>query len=102
MLPPLDPRVLSAPGCDDDDDADSQLIIQAKRRLNTDRNLSVGVLLLLQTYAPFLAQLHQDRAPNHHHRKGADSWHIRFRVRIRAGESVSLANGSIYAGSSLR
>lgn len=46
-----------------DDDADSEFIIQAKRRLDIDRNLSAGVLLILQTYGRFLAQLYQDRVP---------------------------------------
>ena len=96
MLPPLDSRILSALVCDDDDDADSEFVIQAKRRLKTDRNLSLGVLLLLQTYGRFLAQLHQDRVPMYHERWGADSWHIAFRVRMPWQMSVSSTNGHLF------
>ncbi len=81
MLPPLNPRFLNALGCDGDD-ASSWMIRQAKDELNIDRNLSLGVLLLLETYARFTAQLHQDEAPSYRNRKGADSWHIQFRVRV--------------------
>lgn len=79
MLPPLDSRVLSAL-VRDGDYADSEFLGQAKSRLNKDRNLCLGVLLLLWTYGRFLAQLYQDKAPLGDNRKGADSWNIQFRV----------------------
>lgn len=79
MLPPLNPRILTALVCDGDK-LDNEFIIQGKRRLNRDRNLSLGVLMLLETCGRFGAQLYQDVAPMSNNRKGADSWHIRFRV----------------------
>ena len=57
----------------DGHDAGSWLIRQAKNCLNIDRNLSLGVLVLLSTYGPFLAQLYQDKNPLASNKKGADS-----------------------------
>ena len=79
MLPPLDTRILNAL-VRDGDDAGSWMIRQAKHCLNIDRNLSLGLLMLLSTYGPFLAQLYQDEAPLDTNKRGADSWHIGFRV----------------------
>ena len=79
MLPPLDARVVDAL-VHDGDDASSRMIRQAKSCLNIDRNLSLGVLMLLSTYGPFLAQLYQDKAPLYSNKIGADSWHIEFPV----------------------
>ena len=80
MLPPLDKSILDAL-VRDGDDAGSWMISQAKNCLNIDRNLSLGVLMLLAPYGRFLAQLYQDEAPLDSDKKGADSWHIGFRVR---------------------
>ena len=67
MLPPINPCVLSA--------LVYMAILQIiSGRLKFDKNLSVGVLLLLQKYRRFLAQPHQDKV------KGANSCLIRFRV----------------------
>lgn len=95
MLQPLDPRILSAL-VRDDDDADSIFIPQAKRRLNEDRNLSLGVQLSLELYGRFKAQLYQDKAPNDDNRKGAERWHIRFRVRMQCRYTASFSNHHLY------
>ena len=81
MLLSFDPYVWRVLVCGDDD-ADFEFIIQVKGRLDIVRDLSVGVLLILQTYGRFLAQLYQDRVPMYQYKKGADGWHIRFRECI--------------------
>ena len=81
MLPPLDARVVDAL-VRDGDDAGSRMIRQAKSSLNIDRNLSLGVLMLLSTYGLFLAQLYRDKVPLYSNSNGADSWHIEFPVRF--------------------
>lgn len=81
MLPPLDTAIVDAL-VRDGDDGGSWMISQAKDCLNIRRNLSLGVLMLLAPYGPFLAQVYQDEAPLDSNRKGADSWHIGFLVRF--------------------
>ena len=78
MIEPLDPRILSALTRDHDDD-DNKYVPMAKRCLNEHSNLSGGVSHLLETYKAFQAQLWQHDIPCGHER-GADSWHIEFRV----------------------
>ena len=91
MLPPLDTGVLNAL-VTDGDDAGSWMISQAKDCLNMDRNLSLGVLMLLSPYGPFSAQPYQAKAPLDSNKEGADSWHIGFRVRLPKGKVASLTN----------
>ena len=91
MLPPLDTGIVNAL-VRDGDDAGSWMISQAKDCLNIHRNLSLGVLMLLSPYGPFLAQLYQDEAPLDSSKKGADSWHIGFRVRLPEGKVANLTN----------
>ena len=92
MIEPLDSRILSALACDDDDDNDNTFVPMAKRSLNENRNLSGGVSCLLETYKAFKAQLWQDEPPDADNKKGADSWHIRFRVYTQCQSTASLAN----------
>ena len=83
MIPPLDPRILSQLLRDAvcfGADADHLLVEMAKRALNENRNLSGGVLCLLETYGAFKAQLWPYDIPLSHNVRGAKSWHIRFRV----------------------
>ena len=80
MLPPLDTGILNALVRDDDDDAGSWMIRLAKNCLNINRNLSLGVHMLLSTYGPFLAQLYQGKAPLDSKMEDDDSWNIEFRV----------------------
>lgn len=81
MIDPLNPHILTAL-VSDGDDADYLLIKSAKRFLNEDRNLSSGLRALLQSYPQFLSELWQHDIPDRNKKKGADSWHIAFRVCI--------------------
>ena len=90
MIEPLDPRILSALARDHDDD-DNKYVPMAKRCLNEHRNLSGGVSHLLETYKAFQAQLWQHDIPCGHER-GADSWHIEFRVCTQYQSTASSPN----------
>ena len=79
MLPPLETGILNAL-VRDGDDAGSWMVRLAKNCLNINRNLSLGVHMLLSTYGPFLAQLYQDKAPLNSNMEDDDSWNIEFRV----------------------
>ena len=79
MLPPLETGILNAL-VHDGDDADSWMVRLAKNCLNINRNLSLGVHMLLSTYGPFLAQLYQDKAPLDSNMEDDDSWNIELRV----------------------
>ena len=48
--------------------------------------------MIRSTYGPFLAQLYQDKVSLVSNKKGADSWHIGFRVRFPSGNIASLTN----------
>lgn len=89
MLPLLETRILDAL-VRDGDDAGSWMIRQAKRCLNIDRNLSLGILMLLSTYGLFSAEIYQNEAPLDTDKKGADSWHIGFRVFLSVKQGCKL------------
>lgn len=77
-LRPLDPRKLHALS----DDADCDHARAAKLFLNNDRNLSEGVLRLLNPYGDFLPVMHHDSQNGSHDRAGPEQWHITFQVYL--------------------
>ena len=91
MLPPLDTGIFNAL-VRDGDDAGSWMVRLAKNCLNINRNLSLGVHMLLSTYGPFLAQLYQNKAPLDSDKKDDDSWNIGFRVLVPCGKTASLTD----------
>lgn len=91
MIEALDSRVLSALMRHGGDD-ENLFVTMAKRSLNESRNLSGGVLCLLETYGAFTAQLWPHHIPCGDNTRGPDSWHIQFRVCTQCQSTASSAN----------